>query len=147
MNLNWAKKQTTLNKERQIQKWVDKGEAKIIFNQGGVLVVEVKSHSADCDIGSGTKWCTTSLNPRTFNQYSQEGPIYIIFTPDGEKYQLHNETHQLMDKMDKSAVKVSVGNSSLLFKYPTLTQFLATLPNSDWLMRRMQLMRDYANLH
>lgn len=42
-----------------------------------------------------------------FHQYHEDGPMYVIHTPDGEKYQYHPATDQFMDKNDR---EVNISN-------------------------------------
>lgn len=53
-----------------------------------------------CDLGSGTEWCTADSRADMFDQYIQQGPLYIFDNGKGEKYQFHYESNQFMDKYD-----------------------------------------------
>ena len=72
-------------------------------NEHWSLVTPHTSEAA-CTLGHGTKWCTTS---GAFEQYSKDGPLYIMIPKKpqhkNEKYQLHIESKQLMDKDDREA--------------------------------------------
>ena len=72
-------------------------------NEHWSLVTPHTSEAA-CTLGHGTKWCTTS---GAFEQYSEDGPLYIMIPKKprhkNEKYQLHIESKQLMDKDDSEA--------------------------------------------
>ena len=59
---------------------------------------------ASCDLGSGTEWCTAHSGATYFEQYIDEGPLYIFDNGKGEKYQFHFESEQFMDKNDNSVV-------------------------------------------
>ena len=61
-----------------------------------------KSYEASCYWGSGTEWCTaTRETDEHYNRYTSQGPLYInIRKKDGEKFQFHFPSHQLMDKYD-----------------------------------------------
>ncbi len=134
-----GKKQTTVNKENELKKWVDKGEAEIVFNKGGILIVHPKTYKANCALGSGTKWCTTSEGSSSyFDDYNEDGPLYIIFTPDKQKYQYHAESNQFMDKMDLPEITIFKGSKSIVIKYPAVYEFLKTLPNSEWLIKQVE---------
>lgn len=52
-----------------------------------------------CELGSGTEWCTADERASYFEDYIDQGPLYI-FTKGSEKYQFHYETNQFMDKYD-----------------------------------------------
>lgn len=98
------------------------------------MVIHTKTHKANCVIGAGTKWCTTTKDdPGIFDRYNSEGPIYVIITPDKEKYQLHNASQQFMNSLDHSIFKLLETKPCPLIKYPNLANFLFTLPESDWM--------------
>jgi hypothetical protein len=60
-------------------------------------------YGAACELGSGTSWCTSTGNTKTwFDRYAKDGPLYIFIGPSGEKYQFHYESNQFMDKNDRS---------------------------------------------
>jgi hypothetical protein len=61
-------------------------------------------YNTSCELGSGTEWCTaTGKTSNYFNQYIDEGPLYIFMKPGSdEKYQFHFESGQFMDKDDQS---------------------------------------------
>ena len=63
-------------------------------------------YNTSCELGSGTEWCTATGNTSNyFNQYIDEGPLYIFMKPGSdEKYQFHFESDQFMDKNDQSVV-------------------------------------------
>ena len=60
-----------------------------------------KTEEASCELGSGTKWCTAGREGNQFNYYTEEGPLYIWRDKNGEKYQFHFPTAQLMDSRDE----------------------------------------------
>ena len=76
--------------------------AKKIYDDGNILVVIPLTHAASCKYGSHTRWCTTySTADSYFNQYSREGPLFIIIDRQkDEKWQLHFESGQYMDATD-----------------------------------------------
>ena len=63
-------------------------------------------YNTSCELGSGTEWCTATGNTSNyFNQYIDEGPLYIFMKPGSdEKYQFHFESGQFMDKNDQSVI-------------------------------------------
>jgi hypothetical protein len=75
-----------------------KSQTKIIYNgsQGKILVP--LTQEASMFWGQGTKWCTAANN--MFNYYNKDGNLYIILMNNGEKYQFHLQSGQLMDVRD-----------------------------------------------
>lgn len=63
-------------------------------------------YNTSCELGSGTEWCTaTGKTSNYFNQYIDEGPLYIFMRPGSdEKYQFHFESGQFMDKDDQPVI-------------------------------------------
>jgi hypothetical protein len=71
---------------------------------------------AACFYGGGnhkeTRWCTAAPGLNYFNQYINQGPLYVIYNPSDtniasgtglpvERYQFHFESDQFMDKEDR----------------------------------------------
>ena len=78
---------------------LDIPNAKVLYNGPlGTLVVP-KTEEAACDLGKGTKWCTSADKDNQFDEYNEQGPIYIWKDKTG-KYQFHFDTYQLMDSHD-----------------------------------------------
>lgn len=134
-----GKKEHSLNYENKIKEWVDKGEAAIVYNKDGIIIVHTKTHAANCALGSGTKWCTTAYTPRTFDSYNKQGPIYIIYLPNKRKYQLHEKTRQFMDEQDSPVLALYSRNIPLFVEYPQLLKILDTvLKDGKWLIDKVQ---------
>jgi hypothetical protein len=90
------------------QKGVSKDEKYKEFKMGNVDGFEVYKipkgrrdlHGVACELGSGTEWCTATGKTDTwFQQYIKDDSLYI-FIKGKEKYQLHFEDGQFMDKED-----------------------------------------------
>lgn len=77
-----------------IQYAIDKAEmkgAEMVYCDADWAIVIPKTFEASCFYGQHTKWCTTErLDPSYFNNYSQEGPLYILIDRhSSHKYQLY----------------------------------------------------------
>jgi len=74
---------------------------KIAENEHWHVVIPHTAEAA-CHFGHGTSWCTTS---GAFKGYNDEGPLHIAIPKapahKNEKYQLHVESKQFMDKDDQ----------------------------------------------
>jgi len=81
-----------------------------------VVIIPITSQ-ASCSFGAGTKWCTASKgSSEYFDEYKQEGPLYIIRTKDANYdkdsiiatsnpiYQFHFESGQFMNVQDRPIV-------------------------------------------
>ena len=83
-----------------------RNDAELFYEDDTWKVIIPKSEEASCLYGSNTKWCTTGREKNMFNAYNSEGPLYIFINKtDNEKYQLHFESDQLMDKYDDEVDK------------------------------------------
>lgn len=57
------------------------------------------------ELGTGTTWCTASRGDRNlYSRYNDQGPLYIFINKEdpADKYQIHLETENFMDKNDRS---------------------------------------------
>jgi hypothetical protein len=77
-----------------------KSQTKVIYNgsQGKILVP--LTQEASMFWGQGTKWCTAANKDNMFDEYNKDGHLYIILMNNGEKYQFHLQSGQLMDVRD-----------------------------------------------
>lgn len=83
----------------------DKGRSTQIYSDNEVRIIVPEDQTAACYYGQGTRWCTAATKGTNyFNHYSRQGKLYILLptqpNDEGEKYQLHFETDQYMDKND-----------------------------------------------
>jgi len=78
-----------------------KKQTKIIYNgQEGKIIIPL-TKEASCYLGQNTRWCTAATESENmFNDYNNEGPLYIILPKDGTKWQFHLQSEQLMDEQD-----------------------------------------------
>lgn len=104
----------------EAQEYFKNQEVIDFYKDNQLHIIIPVTESASCYFGAGTKWCTAATgSDNFFNQYNKDGPLYIIYTHDKKKYQLHIDenirTLQLMDVKDK---RVDV--SKLIKEYPSL---------------------------
>jgi len=93
--------------EQQEQKPLSKGHAQEVYNGPEVRIIHPVDQAAACYYGQGTQWCTASTRSQNyFNDYNNEGPLLILIPKkpahEGEKYQLHAASEQVMDEHDSS---------------------------------------------
>lgn len=84
----------------QEQKFYDSGEAILLTNSGNVKIIQLASEAAAVYFGRGTKWCTAANEDNRFQQYNEDGPLFVIIV-GGKKYQLHIESGQFMNDLDQ----------------------------------------------
>lgn len=90
-----------------------------------------------CELGSGTSWCTAydadDGETNALGEYIQNGPIYIFISKHdpSEKYQLHFESEQFMDRNDSHIIDWYGDDGEPEFEEPSeeLLQLLLTVKN------------------
>ena len=81
-----------------------RSDVKVIYNGPLGTVTIPKSFEASCELGSGTRWCTTGNNDEYYRQYSEQGDLIIYNEkPGNNKYQLHPtlDSLEIMDARDR----------------------------------------------
>lgn len=98
-NANDAKSNKELMREA-------KGGAKKLYQEPGMIILELETEEAAKLYGKGTRWCTAGDSNNMFKHYHDQGALYVIIAndPNGEmkKFQCHYETEQMMDEDDSS---------------------------------------------
>lgn len=83
----------------------------------GWIVASPLTHFAARWWSRGTRWCTGMKKPAHFNRYVNNGPLRVLISPSGEKYQAHIATFTFCDaadrQIDKSKFLSSIPNSAL----------------------------------
>lgn len=100
---------------------VDKGQAKEVYRDSQIRVINPVDQAAACYYGRGTRWCTAATNTyNAFSAYARKGPLYIIIPAQpeyvGEKYQFHFSDMQFMDEKDQPVQDLH----RLVERYPQL---------------------------
>ncbi len=71
-------------------KTLNRSDVELIYNGPLGTVTIPKSFEASCELGSGTKWCTTGRNDDYYKSYSKKGDLIIYNEkPGNNKYQIH----------------------------------------------------------
>lgn len=110
----------------QVEK-VIKSDTKKIIDTPDFKVIIPKTEAAAQYYGKGTKWCTAAEDNCMFNDYNNQGPLYIIIAGSGEnakKFQLHVETEQFMNDKDVDLKKADIAYLSKFPKYKELLEML-----------------------
>ena len=73
-----------------------RSDVEVIYNGPLGTVTIPKSFEASCELGSGTRWCTTGNNDEYFDMYSRQGDLIIYNEkPGNQKYQIHPTFDQI----------------------------------------------------
>jgi hypothetical protein len=78
------------------------GQFKVLGSTSTYSVVQPLTFEAERYFGSGTEWCTVG-NERDFEQYTNDGPLFIFYPKDGDKerkMQFHFESKSFADYED-----------------------------------------------
>jgi hypothetical protein len=74
--------------------------AEVLYNGPLGTLVSPTTEEAACELGKGTKWCTSADTNNYFNYYNKQGPMYIWKDKTG-KYQFHFDSIQLKNSADR----------------------------------------------
>lgn len=61
--------------------------ARVLYNGPLGLLTQPQTTEASCELGAGTKWCTSGAKNNKFGTYSKNGELYIWRDRSGDKYQ------------------------------------------------------------
>ena len=93
--------------KKQIEKTKEKihDEAELVHDGEDWEIWIPETFEASCALGKETHWCTASpSSPHYFRRYSEQGPLYILINKKDpeDKYQLHFESGQFMNRYDEA---------------------------------------------
>lgn len=106
------------NIKKDVEKLIDTKEFKVIIP---------KTEAAAKFYGANTKWCTASDEDNMFDNYNEQGKIYIIITHRNDKdrkFQLHYESDQFMNERDQP---LDAADIKFLSSFPEYKDFLNLL--------------------
>ena len=80
-------------------KQIKEKEIKKVYEAGDWAIYVPLTERASCLVGKGTKWCTSGDEDNMFDDYNEDGPLYVIVDKgNNEKYQIHLQTKELNDE-------------------------------------------------
>lgn len=125
---------------KKLKKYIDLGEAKLVYRDGDVLIYSPLTIESSCDpLGSLASWCTRREGNTYFDSYRKNNPKpdgttsdYYVIMPknlfngddEGNTYplQFHFESNQLHDK-NNSSIERSSELNAVLSRFPGMTEF------------------------
>ena len=125
---------------KKLKKYIDLGEAKLVYRDGDVLIYSPLTIESSCDpLGSLASWCTRREGNTYFDSYRRNNPKpdgsvsdYYVIMPknlfngddEGNTYplQFHFESNQLHDK-NNSSIERSSKLSEVLSRFPGMREF------------------------
>lgn len=103
---------------------IKSSEIDYIINTPNFKISIPKTHKASQILGKGTEWCTAGGTCDYFDQYSGQGPLYVIEAGSGKnvkKFQFHYESDSFMDSDDDEITEADI---NYLSKFPQYKDFL-----------------------
>ena len=80
---------------------IAKEGAEKVYEDDSWLIIIPRTEEAAKYYGKNTQWCTAADNNNQFDNYNNQGPLFInIDKTSNEKYQFHFESDQFMDETD-----------------------------------------------
>ena len=125
---------------KKLKKYIDLGEAKLVYRDGDVLIYSPLTIESSCDpLGSLASWCTRREGNTYFDSYRKNNPKpdgtnsdYYVIMPknlfngddEGDTYplQFHFESNQLHDK-NNTSIERSSKLSEVLSRFPGMKEF------------------------
>lgn len=90
---------------------------KIVFEDDKWVVGIPTTKESSCMFGDDTSWCTTSPGGHYYENYTNEGPLYINLNKEtGELYQFHFESGSFMNESDESISFVNLVDDNKALK-------------------------------
>lgn len=78
-----------------------KAGAEKLYDQDGILILQIKTKEAAMYYGANTRWCTAAKQHNMFDQYNKDGPLFVLIDKKkNKKYQWHIPSGQLMNEED-----------------------------------------------
>ena len=81
-----------------------RGDAEVLLDTPALRIIQLNDETAAKYYGQGTRWCTAADKHNMFDQYNDDGPLWVVLPKKphhaGEKYQLHAQTASYMDEKD-----------------------------------------------
>jgi len=99
--LNTVSRFSGMKTQSETKKEAKKDASKVYEDDTWLIVVPHTEEAAKL-YGKGTMWCTAADNDNMFDEYNNEGPLYInINKKTGEKFQFHFESGSFMNEYDE----------------------------------------------
>jgi len=84
-----------------------------------------RSHEASCELGSGTKWCTTGKDSYWHDSYSERGDLIIYNEkPGNAKYQLHVTMDGIEARDARDRLISPDKKQEFVYKHPVISKLI-----------------------
>jgi hypothetical protein len=107
--LKAARSQTEASRDEE-EGFYNRKEASLEMNTPEFKIIRLGSLEAAMFFGRNTRWCTASEKNNMFEEYNEEGPMYVInFKGQGDKkWQFHFQSGQFMNEKDEELTEDAV---------------------------------------
>ena len=103
-----------------------RSDVDVIYNGPLGTVTIPRSHEASCELGSGTKWCTTGKDDYWYDSYSKQGDLIIYNEkPGNAKYQIHVTVDGIEARDSRDRIISYEKRSEFVNKHPVLSKLIA----------------------
>ena len=98
----------------------------VVYNGPLGTVAIPRSHEASCELGSGTKWCTTGKDAYWYDSFSEQGDLIIYNEkPGNAKYQIHVTVDGIEARDSRDRLISYEKRSEFVNKHPVLSKLIA----------------------
>lgn len=107
--LKEARSQSEMSRDEE-EGYYNRKEARLEMNTPEFKIIRLATLDAAKFFGRNTRWCTASEKNNMFEEYHEEGPIYVInFKGQGDKkWQFHFQSGQFMNEKDEELTEDAV---------------------------------------
>lgn len=100
-------------------------QAEVLLNNNTYRIVVPKTKEASCFFGRNTEWCTAAKENNRFDNYSKEGPLYIVLDKKNNnrwQFFFDGDDPQFMDERDER-INIDVFAND----HPEIVKFFASI--------------------
>jgi len=87
-------------KKKYKEHLLENGDIECLHKSKVCTLYKINTKEGAVFLGRGTRWCTAGGEHNSFDQYHNDGPLYVLIDNKGDKYQLHFPTGLLCDEND-----------------------------------------------
>lgn len=74
--------------------------AEVVYRDGAIRIMQVKSHEASCFYGKGTRWCITQEDdPGYFDDYTKNAHMYFVIESPGAMHEQRNNAIEQFEEL------------------------------------------------
>jgi hypothetical protein len=103
-----------------------RSDVEVLYNGPLGTVTIPRSFEASCELGRGTKWCTTGKDSHYYDSYSSRGDLIIYNEkPDNNKYQIHVTLDGIEARDARDRLIPPVKKTEFTQKHPVLSKIIS----------------------